>query len=79
MGKTITELKYKHLQNAASRGAREMEVPPLLTKMSASTMSFATRIVTMESVKYSVFCFRILYHMGQSTFCDVIMVTKTIS
>ena len=70
---------YKHLQNAASRGACEMEVLPLLTKMSASTMSLATRIITMVLVKYSVFCFRILYHVGQSTLCDVIMVTKTSS
>ena len=70
---------YKHLQNTASRGAREMEVHPFLTKMSASTTSFATRIVTMVSVKYSVFSFRILYHVGQSTLCDVLMVTKTSS
>ena len=70
---------YKHLQNAESRGAREMEVPPLFTKMTASTTSSATRIVTMVSVKYSVFCFRILYHVSQSTLCDVIMVTKTSS
>ena len=33
----------------------------------------------MVSVKYSVLCFRILYHEGQSAFCDVIMVTKTSS
>ena len=38
---------YKDLQNATSRGAREIEVPPLLTKMSASTAALATRIVTM--------------------------------
>ena len=50
---------YKHLQNAASRSKREMEVLPLLTKMSAPTTSLATRIVTMVSVKYSVFCFRV--------------------
>ena len=68
---------YKHLQNAASRGAREMEVPPLLTKMSASTASLTISIVTMISVKYSVFCFQILYHAGPSTLCGVIMVTKT--
>ena len=63
---------YNHLQNAASRGAREMEVPPLLPKMSASTTSLATRIVTMVS---GIF-FRILYHVGQSTLCEVIMVRK---
>ena len=40
---------YKHLQNGAPRGAREMEIPPLFTKMSASTTSLATHIVTMVS------------------------------
>ena len=30
----------------------------------------------MVSVKYSVFCFRILYHVGQSTLFDVITVTE---
>ena len=30
----------------------------------------------MVSVKYSLFCCRILYYVGQSALCDVIMVTK---
>ena len=67
---------YKELQNAASHGTREMEVPPLLTRMSVST-STPTGLVTMVSVKHSVLCFRILYHVGQRALCDVIMVTKT--
>ena len=70
--------KYSELQENLSGFSREMEVPPLLTKMSSSTASLATRIVTMVSVKYSVSCFRILYHVGQSALCDVIM-TKTSS
>ena len=79
MGENYHWTLYKGLQNAASRSPREMEVPTLLNKMSASTASLATRIVTMMPEKYSVFRFRILYHVGQSALCDVTMVKKTSS
>ena len=46
---------FKDLQNAASRGAREMELPLLLNKMSVSKASIATRNITMVSVKELVF------------------------
>ena len=63
----------------ASRGIREKEVPPLLTKMLVSTISLATHNVTMMPVKYLVFCFQILYHVDHSALCDVIVDTDTSS
>ena len=70
---------FKDLQHAASRGARDMEVPLLLSKDVRSKASIVTRIITMVSVKESVFCFWILYHAGPSAVCDVIMITDTSS
>ena len=74
-GKTITEF-IQGFTDEASCSACEMEVPPLLTKMSVATAFLATRIVAMVSLKYSVFLVYILYHVGQSALCDV---TKTSS
>ena len=75
----ISEL-IQGLQNAASRGACELEVNPLLTDKSASTVSLANRIVTMMLIKYSVLCFLVLYHVDHSALVDdIIMDTKTSS